>query len=144
MTEALPRYRGTKEVFAKPMTRLAYNIHRGWELPEDENGDDEGFLVEYVDGGQGNHPDHAGYISWSPKDVFERAYRACETHIDRMRIEYDELAERLAALTAFIGTDPFDALPEIERNRLSRQHDAMSTYRVVLEERLISAQEVPA
>lgn len=57
------------------MTRKAYNDYRGWELPADENGDDDGFLVEYLDGGKSNHPAHEGYISWSPKDVFERTYR---------------------------------------------------------------------
>ncbi len=68
-------YIGTKLIKARAMTRLAYNQLRGWDLPADENGDDEGFLVEYVDGGKPNHPDFAGYISWSPKDVFERAYQ---------------------------------------------------------------------
>ena len=68
-------YLGTKLVKAAPMTRAAYNSYRGWELPADENGSDDGYLVEYTDGGQTNHPDHAGYISWSPKAVFERAYR---------------------------------------------------------------------
>lgn len=68
-------YIGTKLIKARAMTRLQYNQLRGWELPADENGDDEGFLVEYVDGGKANHPDFAGYISWSPKDVFERAYQ---------------------------------------------------------------------
>lgn len=63
-----------KEVLARPMNRKAYNTLRGWELPANENPDDEGFLVEYLDGGQTNHPDFAGYISWSPKDVFERGY----------------------------------------------------------------------
>jgi hypothetical protein len=57
------------------MTRLAYNELRGWTLPADENGADQGYLVEYIDGGQANHPDFAGYISWSPSDVFDRAYR---------------------------------------------------------------------
>lgn len=66
---------GIKVILATAMTRLAYNEYRGWELPADEDGSDEGFLVEYTDGGQPNHPDHEGYISWSPKDVFERAYR---------------------------------------------------------------------
>lgn len=68
-------YIGTKLIKALVMTREAYNKLRGWEVPADENGDDEGFLVEYVDGGKANHPDFAGYISWSPKDVFERAYQ---------------------------------------------------------------------
>lgn len=57
------------------MSRIEYNTYRGWELPADENGADAGYLVEYLDGGQSNHPGHAGYISWSPKDVFERSYR---------------------------------------------------------------------
>jgi len=67
-------YLGTKLVRATPMDRLSYNNYRGWTLPADENGEDEGYLVEYTDGGKSNHPDHAGYISWSPKDVFDRAY----------------------------------------------------------------------
>ncbi len=68
-------YIGTKVVIAEPMTRQAYNDYRGWSLPADENGDDEGYLVEYTDGGQANMPDRKGYVSWSPKDVFERTYR---------------------------------------------------------------------
>ena len=71
----MPLYIGTKLVKASPMTRADYNVYRGWEIPSDENGADEGYLVEYTDGGQSNHASHDGYISWSPKDVFERAYR---------------------------------------------------------------------
>lgn len=67
---------GTKQILATAMTRQAYNDYRGWTLPADEDGNDPGYLVEYVDGGASNHPDHAGYISWSPKDVFDRAYKA--------------------------------------------------------------------
>lgn len=67
---------GTKVVMAKPMTRAAYNKYRGWALPENENGDDEGYLVEYVDGGKPNDSRHAGYISWSPTEVFDNAYKA--------------------------------------------------------------------
>jgi len=71
----MKRYIGTKIVDVESMTRLEYNKYRGWELPPDEDGSDEGFLVMYLDGGQANHPDHVGYISWSPKAVFENAYR---------------------------------------------------------------------
>lgn len=66
---------GVKEVLFEAMNRQEYNNYRGWELPSDENGDDDGYLVEYLDGGQFNHHNHKGYISWSPKEVFERAYR---------------------------------------------------------------------
>lgn len=72
---AMIPYLGTKAVTARPMTRQEYNDYRGWQMPENENGDDPGLLVEYVDGGAANDPRHAGYISWSPRDVFERAYR---------------------------------------------------------------------
>lgn len=63
---------GTKLVNATPMTRAEYNTFRGWEV--DEN-DDEGYLVEYLDGGKPNTPQYAGYVSWSPKKQFEGAYR---------------------------------------------------------------------
>lgn len=69
-----PIYTGIKEVKAFPMTREDYNTPRGWTVPEDENPNDEGYLVEYLDGGEANHPQFQGYISWSPKEVFENAY----------------------------------------------------------------------
>lgn len=68
-------YIGTKMINAEPMTRAEYNAFRGWELPADENGDDEGYLVEYLDGGKPNTTTHAGYVSWSPKEQFDKAYR---------------------------------------------------------------------
>ena len=58
-------YIGTKFVQAKPMNRGEYNKFRGWTLPADENAADEGYVLTYKD----------GYISWSPKEVFEEAYR---------------------------------------------------------------------
>ena len=66
---------GAKLIAAEPMTRQAYNAFRGWEVPADENPNDEGYLVEYADGGPANVPGREGYVSWSPKDVFERSYR---------------------------------------------------------------------
>lgn len=70
----MQQYIGVKLINAKPMTRQAYNDFRGWTLPADENGADEGFLVEYLDGGRGNTDLYEGYVSWSPADVFNRAY----------------------------------------------------------------------
>lgn len=69
------KFIGTKIVKAEPMTRAAYNEFRGWQLPADENGSDEGYLVEYTDGGKPNVPGREGYVSWSPKEQFDRAYR---------------------------------------------------------------------
>lgn len=72
------QYIGTKIIKAEAMTRAAYNTFRGWALPADENGEDEGYLVEYLDGGKPNVPTHAGYVSWSPKAQFDAAYRATD------------------------------------------------------------------
>ena len=69
-------YVGTKVIHAVEMNRLDYNVLRGWNLPEDENGEDAGYLVQYADGGALNVPGFSGYISWSPKDVFERSYES--------------------------------------------------------------------
>ena len=70
-------YIGTKIIEAKPMTRGDYNIFRGWQIPENENPADEGYLVKYPD----------GYISWSPKSVFEEAYRECDSMSFGLAIE---------------------------------------------------------
>lgn len=46
------------------MTRGDYNKYRGWTIPVDENPEDAGYLVRYSE----------DYVSWSPKEVFDRAY----------------------------------------------------------------------
>lgn len=92
----MQQYIGVKLINTKPMTRLEYNQFRGWTLPADENGADEGFLVEYVDGGKANTPDYAGYVSWSPKDVFERAYRPCDAMTFGLAIEALKAGKKVA------------------------------------------------
>ena len=72
---------GTKVVKARSMSRLEYNQYRGWELPEDEDGNDTGYLVEYLDGGKPNHAGHKGYISWSPEDIFNRSYKDVDSGV---------------------------------------------------------------
>ncbi len=71
----MENYIGTKLISATIMNRADYNTYRGWDLPDDEDGSDEGYLVEYLDDGEPNHPSHKGYISWSPKKQFDDAYQ---------------------------------------------------------------------
>lgn len=78
------------------MTRGEYNNYREWEVPANENPNDEGYLVEYTDGGKPNHPDHAGYISWSPKDVFEASYRPTQGLPIGAAIEALKIGKRVA------------------------------------------------
>lgn len=74
--EGFETYIGTKVINAQPCTRSAYCGLRGWDVPENENGDDEGYLLEYTDKIEDMVPGFKGYVSWSPKDVFEKAYRS--------------------------------------------------------------------
>lgn len=125
----MKKYQCNKTVKAKPMTRQEYNDYRGWVVPENENPLDEGYLVEYLDGGQPNHTDHEGYISWSPKDVFEKGYAPIETFEDRMELELAELAGKIAKLGAFIETSTvFADLSEKEQSLLRKQYDCMYNY----------------
>lgn len=78
MTTTMTPHIGTRLVNACPMTLGDYNKLQGWLIPEGQNPADDGYLVEYADGGKPNHPDYAGYISWSPKGVFERSYQPVE------------------------------------------------------------------
>lgn len=68
----MKKYIGTKLVEAEPMARDAYNRHRGWTLPDNERAKDEGYILRYPD----------GYISWSPKEVFESAYLQVDDNHD--------------------------------------------------------------
>lgn len=81
---------------AKPMTRYEYNTYRGWTVPADEDGADEGYLVEYVDGGQANHAAHKGYVSWSPAAVFERSYQGVDAMSFGHAIEALKAGQRVA------------------------------------------------
>ena len=72
-------YVGMKIVEARPMTRFEYNQYQGWAMPKDQEGSDEGYLVEYTDGGKPNNSAHKGYISWSPKEQFDNAYQKCDS-----------------------------------------------------------------
>lgn len=138
-------YVGTKVIHAQPMNRAAYNYLRGWTVPEDENGEDEGFLVEYPDQ-PANTTTYQGYVSWSPTEVFMAAYQPMDitgegsqggqTWRDRLVIEKDELLERLDKLTTFLAGPLFKALPEDQQVLMNGQMAAMSSYLAILKLRL--------
>lgn len=137
-------YIGTKVIYAVPMNRLDYIVLRGWEVPADENPEDEGYLVQYADGGAPNVHGFGGYLSWSPKEVFERAYhplgssepKTPPTFVDRMQAEFDELSERVNKLAAFLETSTYVDLDLEEQDMLAEQLKHMSNYQHVLSWRL--------
>jgi hypothetical protein len=89
-------YIGVKRIQGWPMTRAAYNYYRGWPLPENEDGADNGYLVEYLDGGKANDPRHTGYISWSPDEQFLAAYRRCDAMPFGLALEALKRGDRVA------------------------------------------------
>lgn len=149
-------YVGTKALFAQPMTLGDYNTHRGWTIPENEDPNREGYLVQYPD----------GYISWSPKEVFDASYQEMTiSHIpsqseapsgengapktqpersegattweDRVRQEGAELRDRLSKLDFFIADDSkFLSLPDRQQRLLKEQREAMGSYLTILGARL--------
>ncbi|QDR69231.1 hypothetical protein [Pseudomonas sp. BJP69] len=136
------RYIGTKLIFALAMTRLAYNDYRGWDLPTGEDGADEGYLVEYQDGGKPNHPGHAGYISWSPKEQFDAAYlpigdvEGFQPHQVRVVAEKAQLDDKIAKLDAFTKTGAFKRLTALDDELLTAQLSCMREYSSILARRI--------
>jgi hypothetical protein len=62
------QYVGTKMIGAKPMNRGEFYHYLEKPFPQDENPDEEGYLVKYEN----------GYESWSPKVTFESTYCECD------------------------------------------------------------------
>ena len=83
---SMKQYIGTKIIKAKPMTRGEYNNFRGWKIPENENPNDKGYLVQYPD----------NYISWSPEKQFEEAYRECNNMTFGFAIEAIKKGKKVA------------------------------------------------
>lgn len=151
-TTQMKTFIGTKVIKASTeMSRKEYCEYRGWELPKDENGDDRVYLVEYEpdETSKPNHPNHQGYISMSPKAVFEKAYIPIKTsndikdyekllpHQKRVRDEADELNDKIEKLDTFIESNSiFQTLDEAEQNRLIQQVRGMEYYFSILVERI--------
>jgi len=146
-------YTGVKRILATPMNRKEYTDYRGWELPADENGADEGYLVEYEQSETSPnvyHPNHKGYISWSPKDVFEEAYintdvilynqkpfDQYEPHQQRVINELKDLTKKTFDLGNFLKTDFFKQNVDIhEQTRLKQQFIVMQSYESLLIDRI--------
>ena len=85
--EKMPMYIGTKLVQAEPMSWGEYNAARGLPVSSDEAKRAEGYLVRY-------QPE--GYESWSPKEVFEQAYRQVDGLNFGLAIEAAKMGKKIA------------------------------------------------
>lgn len=121
------QYTGTKTVYAAPLTRTEAATLLGRNLKSENSDEEEGYLVQYED----------GYQSWSPKSTFEKFYKPSDTFVERMRIEFDDLNNRIASLHGFILTQKYRELPDVERSMIVRQLNTMHDYHHELANRLL-------
>lgn len=134
-------YIGTKVVRAVPYTLKEYNDLRGWDMPEKQDPKQEGYLIEYVDGGPPNLLGFTGYVSWAPKEVFDRSYTTGveikpESFVDRLKTEYSQLTERLKKLNSFVGSNAFNSLTYDAQDDLELQAEHMRKYAEILAVRI--------
>lgn len=87
----MEKYMGFKLIEAEPMKLGDYNKFKGWTIPKDEDPEREGYKVKYSD----------DYISWSPKEVFEKAYMKVGTNntitqelVDNFIVDYDVFTKK--------------------------------------------------
>ncbi len=94
----MKKYIGIKTVNATPAWRIDGKVYLKDEAVPKVMNREDGYKVVYED----------GYESWSPKDVFEKAYKIAETQVDRMQIEASEVNDRYVKLAAFIDSGKMD------------------------------------
>lgn len=105
-------YIGTKQVLA-------------WEQEKDGQ---PGYAVKYPD----------GYVSWSPKNVFEEAYLPMgnidhlQAHQQRVIGEHVQLKTKVDKLIAFINGDGFLKLAKDDQKLLAQQLLCMASYQAIL------------
>lgn len=127
----MKKYIGTKQIEAEAMT-LGDFVQKTGRNPYGKSIDnheetEQGYHVRYED----------GYESWSPKDVFERAYKVAETPLDRMCIEYNELMEKYNKLVLFLGRkDAVEIAGEIQVSLMVQQKIEMRNYLLTLRTRI--------
>lgn len=134
-SERMVTYTGTKTIKATPMTKAEYLDYRGWNLPDGEDPEEEIYLVEYeVDPkSEPNHKNHEGYISMSPKHVFDKAYKVCETYMDRLKIEESDLDDKVTKLKTALFEK---TVPEKSMEILKGQLRVMTEYLDILNQRI--------
>lgn len=113
------------------MTQEYIGVKQVTAWPQDKDGQ-PGYAVKYAD----------GYISWSPKDVFEAAYISIghvshlPAHQQRVVGEKAVNDDRIAKLDKFFGTTLYLSLDPAEQKRLVEQRSAMQMYANVLGDRI--------
>ena len=122
----MKKFVGTKVIMAEPMTMTEAQKVLGREI-KPATVEEDGYLVEYKD----------GYKSWSPKSVFEEAYKPNETFLDRLAIEKHELTEKVDKLRKFLSNEDVQMkVGSFQYVRMTEQLEAMEKYLNILTRRI--------
>jgi len=121
-------YIGKKTIMAQPMARSEAEEVLNRSFSPDIFGE-EGYLVKY----------ETGHRTWFEKETFEKSYTIADGHLDRMRIEYDEVKERVLKLYTFRMSEEFRALSKDKQAKLHSQYGAMAAYVEILGQRIDEA-----
>lgn len=122
----MKKYIGTKVIMAEPMTMTEAQKVLGREI-KPATVEKDGYLVEYKD----------GYKSWSPKSVFDEAYKPAETFLDRLAIEQHELTEKVDKLRKFLSAEDVQMkVGSFQFVRMTEQLEAMEKYLNILTRRI--------
>lgn len=122
----MKKFIGTNVIMAEPMTMTEAQKVLGRNLTSKGVYGEEGYLVVYED----------GYLSWSPKGIFDKTYKPFEDFKDRLHIELDELEDRLTKLNVALGKDGFrEKVGDYQFKLMKEQSLAMAAYKKALGER---------
>lgn len=132
---AMFAFAGTSLVHASTMTRQEYNDFRGWNLPDNENGSDVGYIIEDR-AGKKNTEQLDGFVQWLPKDEFLRKFLPAETPQARVRLEQRELYTKLDALENFLEKGQPAFINNEQWALLQEQKKHMDVYNDILVKRI--------
>ena len=120
----MQQYIGTKIVEAAPAVKKGGKVYDlTWPIPRSMEPEEPGYRVRYPD----------GYESWSPKDVFEEAYRPTDAMNFGLAIEAAKKGKRIARkgwngkrqyvelATAISYTSPIGAVVNAEHDAIGNQ-----------------------
>ena len=131
MNEQMKQYTCTKTVKAMPMAMgEAYErkLLKEGVRPSECETDQAGYLVAY----------EGSYQSWSPKRIFDEAYKCADTFLDRLKVAYEEIMKRYEKCAAFVDSEKFRKVvtEDCPAFLLSLQRKFLGYYLLILEQRM--------
>lgn len=122
------------EVKSVKATLEEYLNSIGVESEKAENKFEQGYIVEYDD----------NVKVWMPEYAFNAMFKPCDTFLDRLQIEFDELYDRQIKCNNFINSDRFESILNDKYSALllRMQNVVMNIYLSILKQRISIAEGI--